>query len=746
MFTCGVRDFKLLFPEIDIAVDSNFPDVWFNNPYISQELLKKREGIEFHKVGYPIINNANNASTHFTQGFLLDMVASADKFDPLPISLYAFCSAFANGRIGDPDIEAPELKKYHNICKEFGRQRPDIHLSKEEKSYNMIKEVYGQERYWVVAPGGKRDCTTKVWDWRRFQEVIDHFDGAIKFVIIGRSDHLIENLSNVIDLTDKFNKDLRGLFPLVYHSEGCVSGVSLLMHLAAAMPSNSNKSPRARKPCVAIYGGREPTTFTCYTNHQVLHTNGAFTCCDNGGCWQSRVTPIPKDRDKNSRMCHQTVVREGRTIQACMDTITAQDVIRGIEKYYEGNVLAPLKIEQRQQEQPQIIEVKSKEGKEINILASLQSKGGGEQSALKIGDLLKAAGWKVHFYPWGHVHENWQGWELKDTPQVKVNGKSRPNFHRMIKKVEKGIPLLFYANDQVWDFEKYAEPLVKVSSGVMIGINFANGTLPQSKWLSKNGKAKAIIFQNEEKKNEFLRDKIGYVDTELITLFGAIDLEKFLEVLPADRKSSKDELIILKHCTPDWRKYITTESEGAGEKIHIWQKHIIKERDTRFYKRLLNDTKNTRFEFMEAHSELVRAFKSNDRMVFHEWNSMPVTEFLARGHLYLYRTSNKWRDQYPRTVAEALAAGLPVLTEPRDGTRDRIDNGNTGIHCIDYDMFLDAIKKLSRKEGMRKAMGERAKDWARVNLDPKRWVDVIEGVFYDNKRGSIEKSDEICQL
>jgi hypothetical protein len=82
---------------------------------------------------------------------------------------------------------------------------------------------------------------------------------------------------------------------------------------------------------------------------------------------------------------------------------------------------------------------------------------------------------------------------------------------------------------------------------------------------------------------------------------------------------------------------------------------------------------------------------------------------------------------------------LPVLTEPRDGTRDRVDNGNTGIHCIDYDMFLDALKKLSRKEGMRKAMGERAKDWARQNLDPKRWVGIIEQTFLQ------KESQNICR-
>ena len=113
-------------------------------------------------------------------------------------------------------------------------------------------------------------------------------------------------------------------------------------------------------------------------------------------------------------------------------------------------------------------------------------------------------------------------------------------------------------------------------------------------------------------------------------------------------------------------------------------------------------------------------------MVFHRWDSMPVTEFLRRGHVYLYRTSNMWRDQYPRVVAEALAAGLPVLTEPRDGTKDRVEHGDTGFHCVHFDEYLLALRTLKRKEDTRKAMGMNAKEWAKKNLDPKKWVSILE--------------------
>jgi hypothetical protein len=424
-------------------------------------------------------------------------------------------------------------------------------------------------------------------------------------------------------------------------------------------------------------------------------------------------------------MCHQTVVRNERTIQGCMDTIKSEDVIRGIEKYYEGNIYKELR-EKKEEEKINVVEVGAVDNddrREINLIASLQSSGGGEQSALKIGEVLRAAGWKVNFYPWKNVHENYLDYELEPTPFFNENG---PNVDFM-ETFRQGLPLLFYANDQIWDFVDKGGELVGKSSAVIIGINYCNGSLPKWEYLSQSKKLKAVIFQNEEKKVEFAKDQIGFEETKLISLFGAINLDQFLEVNPVER--GKDELVILKHCKPDWRKYITSESENTGEKIHTWQKHIFKERDTRFYERLLNDIQGIRFEFMEAHSELVDYFRNDPRMVFHKWDSMDVREFLRRGHVYLYRTSNKWRDQYPRVVGEALATGLPILTEPRDGTRDRVDHGNTGLHCIDYDGFRYSLKLLKRKEKMRKAMAMNAKEWARANLDPRKWVEVINDVL-----------------
>ena len=730
MLTCGIRDFHFLFPDIKINAQakSDTQCLFDNNPYIDPSIKDGDPGVETISVGYPHIQGSNEGYIHFTQSFLSDMIVKASINEPLPMSLSEFLVAFYNGgssddREGGKDAREPFIgwgKKFQDITKKAFKQRPDIHLTDKEMKFNPIKDTYGADHYWVIAPGGKRDCTCKMWDWRRFQKVIDHFEGQIKFVTIGRSDHLLEKLDNVIDWTDK-TKSIRDLIPLVTHAHGCVSGISFLHHLSAACP-HPYGSEKSRKPCVTIYGGREPSSFTWFPHHQSLHTHSAIWCCDNGGCWQSRITPEIKDPENNSRMCHNTVVDDGKTIQKCMDMIPAEDVIRAISKYYEGDMYTlPKPIKRAEKPASVASQVKVKDSrKQINILASLQSRGGGEQSALKIQKVLENAGWDATLYPWDKVHERWR--------TVRNSFKSG----KMLEHMKPDIPLLFYANDQIKDFCKrdVCGEIVNKSSAVIIGINFMNGDLPsRAGWLEKTGKVRGVVFQNREKMAEFKKAAIGFEYTKLISLFGAIELDEFYQ-LPQSPRIGDNEMIILKHCTPDWRKYVTTKSKGDGDKPHVWQREHFQDKDTEFYAKLLKECKfPMRFEFMEAHKELAEHFAGDPRFIFHKFDSMPVTEFLKRGHVYLYRTSYLWRDQYPRGMAEAMAAGLPVLGEPRDGPLDRIQYGDTGYFCDDFDQYKNALKKLHRKEGLRVKMGMRAKQYARDELDPRRWVDTIEEVL-----------------
>ena len=102
----------------------------------------------------------------------------------------------------------------------------DIHLSDCEKAFtSRVQEITGSsEPYWIVVAGGKYDFSIKWWDSERFQEVVDHFRGAIRFVQVGEHGHHHPALDRVIDLRGK--TEGRELLRLIYHAQGIVTPVS----------------------------------------------------------------------------------------------------------------------------------------------------------------------------------------------------------------------------------------------------------------------------------------------------------------------------------------------------------------------------------------------------------------------------------------------------------------------------------------------------------------------------------------
>ena len=65
-----------------------------------------------------------------------------------------------------------------------------------------------------------------------------------------------------------------------------------------------------------------------------------FSC---GGCWRSRCQPVGDGDAKDTALCERPVrVSPSLHIPQCMEMISADDVIRRIEFYYEGGALAYL--------------------------------------------------------------------------------------------------------------------------------------------------------------------------------------------------------------------------------------------------------------------------------------------------------------------------------------------------------------------------------------------------------------------
>lgn len=293
MLTAAVRDLHKHYPG-EFLTDIRGPceHLWQNNPYITpiDEGDSEAESIVCE---YPLIHRSNQEPWHF---------------------LHAFGS-FLAGKLGLPHVHPTAF-------------RGDIHLSEQETSWiSQVHEIVGaDEPFWIVVSGGKNDFTAKWWSPLRMQEVVDHFQKRMRFVQVGEGGHHHPPLENVIDLRGK--TDLRQLIRLVYHSAGVICPVTLLMHLAAAVPG---KGPLRNRPAVVVAGGREPPHWEAYPHHQYLHSVGTLPCCDEGGCWKARVSPLGDGMPSDQSLCVDPVESSG--LPRCLHEITAADVIRATERF-----------------------------------------------------------------------------------------------------------------------------------------------------------------------------------------------------------------------------------------------------------------------------------------------------------------------------------------------------------------------------------------------------------------------------
>lgn len=307
MLTAAVRELHTAYPSQYLTdVRTPCPAIWENNPHLCA-LHDDAPDVQTIDCHYPLIHRSNEAPYHFVHGFI------------------------------------DHLNEELGLAIRPTTFRGDIHLSAQEISWiSQVEELTESDvPFWIVVAGGKKDFTIKWWDPKRFQQVIDHFWGRIVFVQVGEAGHDHAKLENVIDLRGK--TDLRQLIRLVYHAQGVLCPVTLLMHLAAAVPV-APAMPKNRA-CVVVAGGREPPHWEAYPHHQFLHRAGALWCCDNGGCWKSRVRALG-DGDPNDRQESLCVDVVG-DLPKCMDLVTVPDVIRAIEIYFKGGALDYITPEQQ---------------------------------------------------------------------------------------------------------------------------------------------------------------------------------------------------------------------------------------------------------------------------------------------------------------------------------------------------------------------------------------------------------------
>lgn len=292
MLTACVRDLKKVMPDITIGVQTSAMELWENNPNIKKDYGRADRIIQMN---YPLIHKSTQGAHHFIHGF------------------HQYLEEKLNTRIPVTDF-----------C-------VDVYLSEEEKKSSFVVDNVGDKPFWIIDAGHKMDFTCKMWEFARFQEVVNRTKDRINWVQIGSSKHVHKPLENVINMIDKTNH--RQFIQLMWYAKGVLTPVSYPMHLATMPMKDSNR----KRPCVVIAGAREPSVWEQYTCHQYIHNCGILDCSIKGACWKSRIEFIDDNSKQNNRICEKPVkTKSGQIIPKCLDMITVDDVVNRINMYLDN--------------------------------------------------------------------------------------------------------------------------------------------------------------------------------------------------------------------------------------------------------------------------------------------------------------------------------------------------------------------------------------------------------------------------
>lgn len=266
------------FGRYTVAVQSPWPEIFEHNPHV----VPAQPGMVEIAMRYPAISQSNDRAIHFMQ---------------------AWCEHLSD-TLG---IRIP-----------LATNRPRLYFDSPEPE---------QEDYWLLCSGIKNDFTAKLWGHHNYQAVVSLLKGSVAFVQVGRKEDDHPRIDGTVDMVGKTS--LRDLFNLARRAKGILCGVSLLMHVAAAL----------QKPSVVIAGGREPVAWNAYSRQQYVHTVGTLPCRSVQGhmgeaCWRSRVVPLSDDNHGFNRdTCHYPVSANGQVVPACMDLIRPETVAELVLRY-----------------------------------------------------------------------------------------------------------------------------------------------------------------------------------------------------------------------------------------------------------------------------------------------------------------------------------------------------------------------------------------------------------------------------
>lgn len=608
MFTPVVRDLKAAHPDWKIGIISAGPEIWHNNPHTDRSVTEATAEAIYNIGPGKVTRGSKTNGLHITEAF------------------------------------KTSLEEHLGERIQQGPFKPDIHLTESEKNNRQVDGPY-----WVINTD-TGPFTAKRWRRERWQQLVDSMP-EITFVQVGLAKDNYVRLTgdNVIDLIDCTK--IRELFSLVYNTEGCISLVSSLMHVAAAFD----------KPCVVIAGGREPFTFERYANHRYIDTIGMLPCCRLNACWHNALGAC-KDHDGD--------------IAHCMDLITAGRVKAELESYYEGGVLEWPKAEVRAKRKPI-----------LRIVANTKCLGGAERSVIEIAGMFIERGWQVELATSGPV-----AGEIRDAMHEQVivtNHLSRPCD-----------VLLLYASDMVFGFDEDRFAIFEriPAKRKVMALTYKIGKAGDVPWTK--GWDRYLFLSSTLEKQFQLKTQDSKLNTAVLA--PAVDLDPFLAI-EQNSKSDQATIRIMRH-----------SSQGDVKFPAGLPDIMAKCRPS------LSDGGGAMFYFMPGPSWL----RTEVNVVSCPYQPQPegVANFLSKGDCYWYLLPEGYTDQGPRVIVEAMAAGLPVIAERRDGAADRVTK-DTGWLIDSHSEAIELINSLTPEILAKK--GRAARERAKNKFIKERWYEQI---------------------
>ncbi len=454
---------------------------------------------------------------------------------------------------------------------------------------------------------------------------------------------------------------IRDLFGLVYHAEGCISLVSSLAHVAGAF----------QRPCVTIAGGREPDTFERYPNHRYIDNVGALPCCRHAACWHNALSACEDHDEQHAR---------------CMRLIQPHEVSDAVLSYYEGGALDRI---------PPSIEP-ARRRPLIRIIASARYLGGAERSVVEIAKIFSDRQWLVEFA------------SPTEQPSPEVIA-ALPDTVRITQHVTWPCDvLLLYASDQVFNFDQDRYKVFeRIQAGrKVMALTYKIGKAGEVPWTKGWD---WYLFLSTALRDGFVK-KLPPSPFPLHTsvLAPPVDLDPFLKVQPnyqgqprvVTRYTTRGQPIIVRHSSQGDKKFPPDLAE------------------------IINATPNPFYKFMPGPAGL--ALDDHQGACYpYSPHVRSVADFLASGNMFWYLLPAGYTDQGPRVVCEAMAAGLAVLAENRDGPADRV-TPETGWLIDDRAEAVDIINNVTPEVLEQK--GRAARERAINEFDKTKWFTAISGV------------------